>query len=845
MRAEGKGEPRARSRNRERPLGLAFLAFVPLLMAGLALWFGTEYRRLGSSEDEVQRAHYRQQLISELFSSIKDAETGQRGFVITGDDAFLAPYRAGKADVLEQMARLRTTPASSGEQGRLERLDDLIALKFDEMERVIAIRRSEGLAPAARAVAEGEGKWLMDRIRREAGAARAAEQRWLTQTLARQNERTRATERIVWIVVAFTAAVFLALAMLFLRNQRERTALERQAAEDAARRRAIFDSTLDAILLINPSGSIETINRAAASLFGYSDADLIRRDISLVVDLAPGEGPFLERVGLSGDTLAQPFRHHLMARRADGSTVPVEAALGVMPLPDGMHVVAVLRDISEREKAERVKDQFLSTVSHELRTPLTSIVGSLGLLRGGTSGELSPGIQRLLVIAENNAKRLIRLVNDLLDMEKFESGQMSFEFEPIDLRDCAAKALDAMRGLAREERVELVLRQDDVPVMVRGDADRLIQVMTNLLANAVRFTPEGKTVTLEVRRRASHAEATILDQGPGIDEELRGRLFTRFAQSMQAPAGTSRGTGLGLAISREIVRNHGGSIWYEPAPGGGSAFSFDLPLWNTVTDQADAGGAPRVLICTIDGEAEIITAALRDRSIRADVIHETGAMLDLLRQGPYLALLLDCRAVGADNALLRRIRSEPQARTLPIIAIAAGEQHDAPDFGLLDVVDWIPRPLESMRLSEAIASVMDRAAVKMPLILHVDDDTDTLEITASALAGRARMARATDMASARRLIAESRPDVIIIDLGLPDGSGEELVADLASAGDRSTPVIIYSAQERNGAFAREVSAVVTKSKRSLSALVETIIEILERDPERRGKDGRAAEGDLR
>lgn len=818
-------------------MGLAFLAFVPLLMVGLALWFGSEYRRLGSSEDEVERAHVRQQLFSELFSSIKDAETGQRGFVITGDDAFLEPYRAGKSQALSEIAQLRTDPADANELRRIERIDDLIELKFDELERIIDLRRSQGLAAAAEAVSEGDGKRVMDRIRSEASEARAAEQRLLAQTLARQNARTRSTETIVWLLVVFMTAVFLAIGWLFLRNQKERVVLERQAAEDAARRRAIFDSTLDAIVLINPSGSIETINRAATRLFGYRDADLIRRDISLVVDLAPGEGPFLDRIGLTGETLAEPFRHQLIAHRADGSTLPVETALGVMSLPDGIHVVAVLRDISEREKAERIKDQFLSTVSHELRTPLTSIVGSLGLLRGGINGELSPGVQRLLVIAENNAKRLIRLVNDLLDMEKFESGQMSFDFEPIDLRECAERALDAVRGLAAEQQVTLTLREARDPVMVRGDGDRLIQVMTNLLANAVRFTPEGKTVTLDVHRRASHAEASIVDEGPGIDVELRSRLFTRFAQSIQAPAGTSRGTGLGLAISREIVRNHGGSIWYEPAPGGGSAFSFNLPLWNTITDQADGRATPRVLICTVDGEADAIAAALEDRSIRADVVHETLAMLDLLRQGHYLALLLDCRALGADNTLLRRIRSEPEARALPIIAIAAGDQEDTPDFGLLDVVDWIPRPIESARLNEAVASVMDRAAVKMPLILHVDDDTDTLEITASALAGRARMARATDMASARSFIAENRPDVVIIDLGLPDGSGEDLVAEMASAGDRSTPVIIYSAQERNGAFAREVSAVLTKSKRSLSALVETIIEILDRKPDEGGKDG--------
>jgi PAS domain S-box-containing protein len=807
---------------------LIFLALLPALLAALALWLGSEYRRLGSTEEEAQRVHARQLLFSELFSSIKDAETGQRGFVITGDDTFLEPYRLGRNEVRSQWAALREMPANATERQRLDRFGPLVRAKFDEMERVIAARRVGGLVAAAAQVSEGRGKRLMDQIRDEAASARAAEAAILSRTLERQDERTRFTSLVIWVVVLALTVAFLIFGLFVWRADREREALELVAREAAARRRAIFDSTLDAIVLINPSGSIETINRAATHLFGYDSEALIRRDISLVVDLAPGEAPFLDRIGLNGDQLIDPFRSGLVARRADGSSVPVEAALGTMPLPDGMHIVAAFRDVSEREKAERIKDQFLSTVSHELRTPLTSIVGSLGLLRAGTSEELSPGVQRLVVIAENNANRLIRLVNDLLDIEKFESGEMSFDFAPMDLREAAGKALDAVRGIADERGVTLDLEQPAEPVMVRGDSDRLIQVMTNLLANAARFTPSGKKVTLAVTRRASHAEASVIDEGPGIDEELRGRLFTRFAQSIQAPAGTSRGTGLGLAISREIVRNHGGGIWYDPGPSGGSVFSFNLPLWNMVTHQPDNRAAPRVLISASDGEARRIASALENRSIRADVISDTEAMLAALREGRYLTLLLDCHSLASDTSLLRRIRNEASSRALPIIAISAGDDHNPADFGLLDVVDWIPRPLDSGRLNEAIASVIARATVEMPLILHVDDDTDTLEITATALEGRARMARATDLASARAFIADQHPDVVIIDLALPDGCGEELVADLAQSGDLATPLIIYSAQERNGEFAREVSAVLTKSRRSLSALVETITEILDK-----------------
>lgn len=816
-------------------MGLVFLSIVPILLAALALWFTSEYHRLGSSEDDAQHAHTRQLLFCELFSATKDAETGHRGFVITGDDAFLQPYRDGKAAARAYFTELRNYPASPAERRRLLRIGQLMGDKFAEMERVLEVRRSGGLAAAAAVVREGRGKRLMDEIRSESAAARAVEAQTLARTLARQHQRTQFTVRMIWIALGAVTLIFLLIGVSFWRNEHERIALSRQAAESIARRRAIFDSTLDAIVLINPSGSIETMNRSASQLFGYPEEALIRRDISLLVDLAPGDGPFLDRIGLTPEGLADPFRHSLAARRSDGTTVPVEAALGVMPLPDGVHIVAALRDISEREKAERIKDQFLSTVSHELRTPLTSIVGSLGLLRGGANGELAPGVQRLLVIAENNANRLIRLVNDLLDIEKFESGQMTFDFEPMDLRQAAARALDTVRGIAQTQEVELELSGGSEPVMVRGDAERLVQVFTNLLGNAIRFTPAGRKVTLAVTRRAHHAEACVIDQGPGIDAELRGRLFTRFAQSIQSPVGQSRGTGLGLAISREIVRNHGGGIWYDPAPGGGSTFSFNLPLWNTVTNQPDSATAPRVLICASDAEAKTIVGALENRAIQADVVNDPGDIAQALENRRYVALLLDGDCLGSDSHLLERIRADAANRRLPIIAIAAGES-DPTTLAWLDVVDWIPRPLDARRLNAAVASAMARTT-DMPLILHVDDDTDTLEITATALKDRARMARATDLTSARAFLAENRPDVVIVDLGLPDGSGEDLLADLAASGDLATPVIIYSAQERNGAFAREVSAVLTKSRRSFSALVETITGILDRQPEEGGDNG--------
>lgn len=166
----------------------------------------------------------------------------------------------------------------------------------------------------------------------------------------------------------------------------------------------------------------------------------------------------------------------------------MDVALGAMDLPTGRHLVAVVRDISERRRVEAMKDAFVSTVSHELRTPLTSIAGSLGLLAGGAAGELPEKASRLIGIAHSNSQRLVRLINDILDVEKLESGRQPMTMEVLDLRDVARRSVEGVQGYADQLGVVLSLGEGE-PAPVRGDMDRLIQVVTNLLSNAAKFSP--------------------------------------------------------------------------------------------------------------------------------------------------------------------------------------------------------------------------------------------------------------------------------------------------------------------------------------------------------------------
>jgi signal transduction histidine kinase len=238
----------------------------------------------------------------------------------------------------------------------------------------------------------------------------------------------------------------------------------------------------------------------------------------------------------------------------------------------------VARDVNDRRKVEQMKSDFISVVSHELRTPLTSIRGSLGLIAGGVVGELPEKARVLVGIAAKNSDRLMRLINDILDVEKIESGQMGFRFIPQELMPLVEQALESNRAYGEQFNVGLRLLEAESGVRVRMDADRMQQVLANLLSNAAKFSPRGGTVEVRVKRRdEAGVQVAVTDHGKGIPLELQDRVFEKFFQADASSTRQKGGTGLGLSISRAIVERHGGQMGFVTAPGEGTTFWFDLP----------------------------------------------------------------------------------------------------------------------------------------------------------------------------------------------------------------------------------------------------------------------------
>ena len=343
----------------------------------------------------------------------------------------------------------------------------------------------------------------------------------------------------------------------------------RSLADLEARAKVILDHAVEPILTLDGAGTIVAVNAAAERLFGWPGAALLGRSVA---DLVPG--------------LVSHFRHAVTTgsiREAtafprQGDPIPVEVGLNAVVLDQQTLFTAFLRDLRERRRVERLKNEFIAVVSHELRTPLTSIRGTLGLLEGGVAGALPGRAENLVHIAHENAVRLGRLVDDILDLEKLEQGKLRLERRVMDLAPLLIQSIEAARGTAERVGVALLLDPEPHPeAQARVDGGRLIQVLTNLLSNAVKHSPEGGRVVLSLRTCAAGWRLEVRDQGPGVPEAFQGELFEKFTQADSSEDRVVQGTGLGLAIARSLVERMDGTIGHQNAPEGGAVFFVELP----------------------------------------------------------------------------------------------------------------------------------------------------------------------------------------------------------------------------------------------------------------------------
>jgi PAS domain S-box-containing protein len=610
--------------------------------------------------------------------------------------------------------------------------------------------------------------------------------------------------------------------------------LELRASE--ARKAAILEASPDGILLLDGGGRLLELNPAAERTFRLASARAVGRDflaLALPASLPDGER---ERVAAALDAPAgRSTRLECPCLRADGSVFPSELTIARVPGDGPPRFTAFVRDITERKAVERMKNEFISTVSHELRTPLTSIRGSLGLLEGGIMGDLPPQALDMVRIARTNTERLIRLINDILDLEKMDAGKLELKLAPLECAELVEATLAGVRGMADAAGVPLRSDVEGAP-RVKGDRDRLIQVLTNLVSNAVKFSPRGAPVTVRVLEEAAgRVRFSVVDQGPGIPPEQRGRLFGRFQQLDGSDTRSKGGTGLGLAISQGIVDQHGGRIDVESEEGRGSTFTFTLEVEKPVASEAPAS-VPKdesrynVLVATADGELSALLRGLLShegyRVVRAATLTEAAEAMD---ESLPDALVVDTQMPdGQALDWVRRLREQPRTRELPVLALS-GRSAEEEGVGMPLWVDWMTKPLEETRLLKAL-----RYAMRQPgqaRVLVVDDDAATRRVLCTRLERLGvHVVEAADGESAVALARETTPDLIVLDVGLPRLDGFEVVDILRQGKGRATPLIVFTGRELSRTDQRQLTLGITrhltKARSSEEELVASVRELL-------------------
>ena len=463
----------------------------------------------------------------------------------------------------------------------------------------------------------------------------------------------------------------------------------------------------------------------------------------------------------------------------------------------GNEVLLIVRDITERLAVDRMKDEFVSVVSHELRTPLTSIRGSLGLIAGGVMGPLPEKAQNMAEIAVSNTDRLIRLINDILDIERMESGRVTMERTACDAAALMAQAAEVTGDMAEKAGVTLLLSPE--PVRLWADPDWIIQTFTNLLSNAIKFSPRGGTVWLEAQRQGDEVLFQVKDQGRGIPAENLESIFERFQQVDASDTREKGGTGLGLAICRSIAQKHGGRIWAESTVGEGTTIFLTLPSLVEEEQAVSIQGAtgPLVLIRDDDQSVrEVAAALLQYRGYRVIAVGTAQRALEQASALQPSVILLDLLMPDMDGwAAMAALKERKDTKDIPVVIFSVLSPEEA-KIPVTSVDGWVHKPVNE----ESLFGVLNRSLAQhngVTKVLLIEDDLGIAEMLTDFLErDDMEIFHARTGTEGIQLSQRLLPDLVILDLVLPEEDGFAVVEWLRRHNHlHQVPLVVYTAKD--------------------------------------------------
>ena len=511
----------------------------------------------------------------------------------------------------------------------------------------------------------------------------------------------------------------------------------------------------------------------------------------------------------------------------------------------------------QRSELDQIKDEFISTVSHELRTPLTSIRGALGLLSAGLMGAMDGKAQNLLRIAVTNTDRLIRLINDILDLERMESGRAPLHIRRCSLRDLAQQCIETMSALADAAHValELVLIAPPEAIFFDGDPDRILQVLTNLLSNAIKFSPPNSIVDVRIEANADAVLLRVADRGRGIPVDKLDSIFDRFQQVEASDARQKGGTGLGLAICRTIVQQHNGTIWAESnvqhQRGPGASLLVSLPRLARVQDAGNTRTLTMlstpihatVIVCDDDaGIRTVVGENLRQHGYNILEAQNGEHAIELAAANKVEAILLDLYMPGINGwQTLQRLKNSPATSAVPVVILSVLSPTDPEPRGVplngpsiaAAAQGWVQKPFNEHLLLAELSRVLHTGDGPAHVLL-VEDDQDLASVVIAGFEeANVRIDHAVTRQSAIEHCRVARPDLLILDLTLPDGDGFSLVDWLRKQPDlRTLPLVVYSGRDISDAEMSKLrlgpTQFLTKAKIQPHQVEELVLNIVQR-----------------
>lgn len=622
------------------------------------------------------------------------------------------------------------------------------------------------------------------------------------------------------------------LAMLESLGRQVGEFIELRAAEQDIRHLAdLVQSCADAIVGLDLSGIITSWNRGAEKLFGFSADEMRGQHISLLVPLRKVDE--IENF-LNGDSPDQSEDLEFITSAKNGQEIAVSLSASLVQDDNGMLVgrSAIMHDITAKQEAARRVAEFYSVVSHELRTPLTSIRGVLGLMEGGIVEPGSIEAQELLEVAAGSTDRLIRLINDMLDIKKIEAGKMNLHIESFECSRLVLEALEAIKGFSEQQKVTL-RTELNYHGTILADRDKTLQILTNLVSNAIKFSPENSEVIVRTEFHSGMVHIAVRDYGPGIADGDRLKLFGKFQQLDSSDSRQRGGTGLGLAISKALVERQNGTIGVDSALGQGSCFWFELPTKQEHPKSSmsgNNGSSKKILLVENDDNLAVMLSQLLHKAGHSvtQAASLKDARLALAEAGPPPQVILLDLALDDGNGLdlLEDIRSKEQLKDTPVIVITAQSVEDNVQ-GRAMVFDWLVKPFNINLLMEAIKRASGERGQR---VLVVNEDAKERVYLIEQLHNMGvKCLEADQCKTAVDIAMNEKPDIIILDINKANFKTIKELSALHKDTRTNIPLVLYTSHHLSQKEKLEISETVSgplgniREEEDLLSAVESII----------------------